>query len=41
MKEEQRGETVYKQGKTEDGGRKSDTPASDSGAETFALHKRE
>ena len=35
------GETVYPQGKTENGSGEFDTPASDSGADTFALHKGE
>ena len=38
---EQRGEAVYPQGKTENGSGEFDTPASDSGADTFALHEGE
>ena len=37
-RKEQRGEAVYPQGKTEDGGGEPNTSASDSGADTFALH---
>lgn len=38
---EQRGEAIYPQSKTENGGGEFDTPASDSGADSFALHKGE
>lgn len=36
---EQRGKAIYPQGKTENGSGKFDTPAPDSGADTFALHQ--
>ena len=36
----QRGEAVYPQSKTENGGGEFDTPASDCRADTFALHER-
>ena len=38
---EQRGEAVYPQGKTENGSGEFDPPTPDSGADTFALHEEE
>ena len=39
-RDEQRGEAVYSQGKTENGGGEFDPLASDSGADTRSLHER-